>query len=100
LEAAAAISACLAAWRAGGDDAWRTHAERALAWFFGHNDLSLPLVDLETGSCCDGLHPDRPNENRGGESAVSYLLGLTDMRQFGRLRSEAPSYPLQALAGA
>ena len=29
-----------------------------------------PLVDLETGSCRDGLHPDRPNENRGGESVA------------------------------
>ncbi|MHB8813980.1 MAG: glycosyltransferase family 4 protein [Steroidobacteraceae bacterium] len=100
LEAAAAISACLAAWRAGGDDTWRTHAERASAWFIGRNDLSLPLVDLETGSCCDGLHPDRLNENRGGESAISYLLSLSDMRQFGRLRGEAPSHPLHALAGA
>lgn len=99
LEAAASISACLAAWRAGGDDTWRVHAERALAWFFGRNDLSLPLVDLETGSCRDGLHPDRPNENRGAESAVSYLLSLTDMRQFARLRGEVPSSALQAAAG-
>ena len=100
LEAAASISACLAAWRVGGDDTWRIHAERASAWFFGRNDLSLPLVDLETGSCCDGLHPERPNENRGGESAVSYLLSLTDMPQFSHLSSEAPSCSLQALAGA
>ena len=100
LEAAASISACLAAWRAGGDDTWRARAERALAWFFGRNDLSLPLVDAESGSCRDGLHPDRPNENRGGESAVSYLLSLTDMHEFGHLRSHAPSHPRQALAGA
>ncbi len=82
LEVAASISACLAAWRADGHDGWRAHAERALAWFFGNNDLSLPLVDLQTGGCCDGLHPDRPNENRGGESVVSYLLSLAEMRQF------------------
>ena len=99
LEAAAAISACLAAWRAGRDDTWRVHAERALAWFFGRNDLSLPLVDPETGSCRDGLHPDRANENRGGESAISYLLSLTDMRQFGRLRGEVSPSALQAAAG-
>jgi hypothetical protein len=98
LEAAASISACLAAWRAGGDDTWQTHAERASAWFFGSNDLSLPLVDLETGSCCDGLHPDRANENRGGESAVSYLLSLTDMHQFAHRRGEALPQ-LQTAAG-
>ncbi len=85
LEATAAISACLAAWRADGDVEWRSEAARAFAWFLGSNDLSLPLVDLETGSCCDGLHPDRPNENRGGESVISYLLGLAEIRQLARI---------------
>ena len=81
LEATAAISACLAAWRADGEDAWLDEAQRAFAWFLGRNDLATPLVDPATGSCRDGLHPDRPNENRGGESVVSYLLGLGEMRQ-------------------
>ena len=88
LEATASISACLAAWRADGDPAWKAEAARAFAWFFGSNDLSLPLVDLETGSCCDGLHPHRANENRGGESVVSYLLSLAEMRQLARLGGE------------
>ena len=81
LEAAAAISACLAANRAQPDASWEEDARRALAWFLGENDLSACLVDLETGGCRDGLHPDRPNENRGGESVVSYLLGLAEMRR-------------------
>jgi hypothetical protein len=85
LEATAAISACLAAWRADGDSKWMSDAQRAFAWFLGSNDLSTPLVDLETGSCRDGLHPDRVNENRGGESAVSYLLGLAEIRELARL---------------
>jgi glycosyltransferase involved in cell wall biosynthesis len=85
LEAAATIAACFAAWRSDGDPAWRTDAERAFDWFFGSNDLSLPLIDLETGSCRDGLHPDRANQNRGGESVVSYLLGLADIRQLSRM---------------
>jgi hypothetical protein len=84
LEAAAAISACLAAWRADGDAAWKTKAARVFDWFLGSNDLSLPLVDVETGSCRDGLHRDRPNENRGGESVVSYLLALSEIRQMAR----------------
>ena len=88
LEATAAISACLAAWRADGDLKWKAEAARAFAWFFGSNDLSLPLVDRETGSCRDGLHPDRANENRGGESVVSYLLSLAEMRQLARLSGE------------
>ncbi len=81
LEATATISACFAAWRAEGDATWTTEAARAFAWFLGSNDLLSPLVDLETGSCRDGLHPDRANENRGGESVVSYLLGLTEIRR-------------------
>ena len=67
----------------------RPIAARAFAWFLGGNDLSVPLVDLETGSCRDGLHPDRANENRGGESVVSYLLGLAEMRQLARANVSA-----------
>jgi glycosyltransferase involved in cell wall biosynthesis len=85
LEAAATISACLAAWRADQDIVWKAEAARVFAWFLGSNDLSVSLVDLETGSCRDGLHRDRPNENRGGESVVSYLLGLSEIRQIARL---------------
>jgi hypothetical protein len=80
LEATASLAACLAAWRADGDPSWKAHAVRAFEWFLGVNDLATPLVDPETGSCCDGLHPGRANENRGGESVVSYLLGLIEMR--------------------
>ena len=89
LEAAATISACLAAWRADGDPEWRADAARAFAWFLGGNDLALPLVDLETGSCRDGLHPDRANENRGGESVLSYLLGLAEIRQLARASGDS-----------
>jgi glycosyltransferase involved in cell wall biosynthesis len=91
LEATAAISACLAAWRVDGDLEWRADAARAFAWFLGSNDLSLSLVDLETGSCRDGLHPDRANENRGGESVISYLLGLSEIRQIARISGIAQS---------
>ena len=98
LEAAAAISACHAAWRADSGAEWRTDAARAFAWFTGRNDLSLPLVDVETGSCRDGLHSDRPNENRGGEFVVSYLLSLAEMRQMARMtdrRRMAPTIQAQ-----
>lgn len=100
LEAAATISACLAALRADGDAKWRADAERAFAWFLGSNDLSVPLVDLDTGSCRDGLHPERVNENRGGESVVSYLLGLAEMRALARVGSNRTNPPpLRVLRG-
>jgi hypothetical protein len=87
VEATATIAACLAAWRAEGDTEWKAMAARAFAWFLGNNDLSVALVDQHTGSCRDGLHPDRANENRGGESVVCYLLGLAEMRQLARVNT-------------
>jgi glycosyltransferase involved in cell wall biosynthesis len=85
VEATATIAACLTAWRADGDAEWKAIATRVFAWFLGSNDLSVALVDPHTGSCRDGLHPDRANENRGGESVVSYLLGLAEIRQLARV---------------
>jgi glycosyltransferase involved in cell wall biosynthesis len=84
VEATATIAACLTAWRADGDAEWKALATRAFTWFLGSNDLSVALVDPHTGSCRDGLHPDRANENRGGESVLSYLLGLAEIRQLAR----------------
>jgi hypothetical protein len=92
LEATATIAACLAGWRVAGDPEWRAHATRAFAWFLGGNDLSAPLVDLDTGSCRDGLHPDRPNENMGGESVVSYLLGLAEIRRIAQLGADRTKF--------
>ena len=77
----------------GGDHHWKTDAARAFAWFLGSNDLSVVLVDTETGSCRDGLHPDRANENCGGESAVSYLLALAEIRQLARI-NVSPANPV------
>ena len=87
LEATASIAACLAALSAEGDAEWKAIATRVFGWFLGSNDLSVALVDPHTGSCRDGLHPDRANENRGGESAVSYLLGLAEIRQLARVNT-------------
>jgi glycosyltransferase involved in cell wall biosynthesis len=97
LEAAASISACVAAWTVNEDVRWKQDIGRTFAWFFGKNDLLTPLVDASTGSCRDGLHPDRANENRGGESVVSYLLSVAEIRQFAR-RISPRTQPTQTLA--
>jgi glycosyltransferase involved in cell wall biosynthesis len=97
LEAAATVAACCAASRADSDVKWTADADCAFAWFLGDNDLSTPLVDVETGSCCDGLHPDRSNENRGGESVVSYLLALAEIRQLHRAAGHRLKSPLRAV---
>jgi glycosyltransferase involved in cell wall biosynthesis len=93
VEATATIAACLTAWRADGDAEWKSIAANVFAWFLGSNDLSVALVDVATGSCRDGLHPDRANENRGGESVVCYLLGLAEIRQLARV-SVNPANPV------
>ncbi|WP_237153947.1 glycosyltransferase family 4 protein [Oryzibacter oryziterrae] len=90
LEATATISACAAAWRATNSAKWRNDAERAFAWFLGVNDLNVPLADVRTGRCRDGLHPDRANENCGAESVVCYLLSLLEIRRMLRTRESRP----------
>jgi glycosyltransferase involved in cell wall biosynthesis len=102
VDAAAAVSACRAAWLATGDARWRRDALRAFGWFLGGNDLGAALVDPESGSCRDGLHRDRPNENRGGESLVSYLLSWADARRLVRRQSDDRSRvaPVRVASGA
>jgi glycosyltransferase involved in cell wall biosynthesis len=100
LEATATIAACLTAWRANGHAEWEAIATNVFAWFLGSNDLSVALVDLHTGSCRDGLHPDRANENRGGESVVSYLLGLAEIRQLARVNIGPTKPPVLFAVGA
>jgi glycosyltransferase involved in cell wall biosynthesis len=97
VEAAATISACLTAWRADEDAEWPTEALRAFEWFLGENDLQVALTDPETGSCSDGLHPDRANGNRGAESVLSYLLGLVEIRQLKRMTAVGQSRPASQL---
>jgi len=91
LEASATIAACMAAHEIDPPAMpWQAEARRAFAWFLGENDLGTPLVDIATGSCRDGLHSDRANENRGAESVLSYLLGLADMRGLESAASRKP----------
>jgi len=80
IEAAGAVSACIEAYHVTGDNRWRAEAWSAFNWFLGDNDLQLPLYDSVSGGCRDGLHPDRPNENQGAESTLSFLMALLEMR--------------------
>jgi len=59
------------------------HRGRAFFWFFGGNDLSVALVDSETGSLSRWTHPDRAMKI-ARRSVVSYLLALAEMRQLAR----------------
>ncbi|MEK5271800.1 glycosyl transferase [Aeribacillus sp. FSL K6-8394] len=56
------------------DSAYLQVVLRCRDWFYGGNDHHIPLVDPSDGSCCDGLNSDGPNQNRGAESTLSYLM--------------------------
>lgn len=81
LEAQATVSACLQAYQVTKDAFWLEQALRAFRWFHGANHLGAEVYDHETGGCRDGLHVDRPNQNEGAESTLSYLLTLVELKE-------------------
>ncbi|RIE02603.1 hypothetical protein D3H35_18140 [Cohnella faecalis] len=52
----------------------REMRDLCLSWFYGENDLQVPMIDCSDGSCCDGLAEHGPNLNCGAEAAISYLM--------------------------
>jgi glycosyltransferase involved in cell wall biosynthesis len=80
VEACATVSACLEVYRLTEESQWLEEARRVFGWFLGKNDLRVPLYDVLTGGCRDGLHPDRVNENQGAESTLSFLMALLEMQ--------------------
>ncbi len=86
VEVASTVSAYLTAWRVTKDPVWMRRAEAGFEWFVGDNFLGLPLTDLKTGGCFDGLHPDRVNQNQGAESTLSLQMARTEL-----LLSEQPA---------
>jgi hypothetical protein len=83
LEAWAAIDACASALREDpANPSWMAHGRRAFRWFLGENDRGAPLVDIQLGSCLDGVTPHGANLNVGAESLLAFQLAYysyTDM---------------------
>lgn len=79
LEAAAMVDACYQAYQATGEHRWQIAMDWSFNWFFGNNDMHLPLYDFSSGGCYDGLMPGGVNLNQGGESTLSLLLALHRM---------------------
>jgi glycosyltransferase involved in cell wall biosynthesis len=75
LEAWSSIDACATANEIRPSSEWAQHARMAMAWFHGANDRGLPLADIATGTCCDGITRQGVNQNRGAESILAYKLG-------------------------
>ncbi|MEM9790824.1 MAG: glycosyltransferase family 4 protein [Planctomycetota bacterium] len=76
IEASAMVDACLEAHRVTAEQAWLDHAQRALNWFLGANELQQPLYDPTTGGCAEALHPHGVSENQPAESTLAWLLSL------------------------
>ena len=85
VEAAATISACLAAWRADSGAEWPAGGNARVRLVSGRKRPADNTDRSRYGQLL-GWASSRiePNENKGAESALSYLLGLVEMRQFKR----------------
>ena len=73
------VSACVDAYKITNDMTWWARSKWVFEWYLGQNDLQIALYDPATGACRDGLHSDRPNENRGAESTLAFLQSLIEM---------------------
>jgi hypothetical protein len=87
VEAWAAIDANVSAMRISDSPEWREAAEVAFRWFCGSNVRSMPVRDLVTGGCHDGLQRKGMNANQGAESTLSYLLGAAAIAEISRAAS-------------
>jgi len=74
IDAASAVELYVEAFRATNDPKYATLAQRAISWYLGENVHRQELVDLSTGSCCDGLTRYGPNRNQGAEACVTFLM--------------------------
>ena len=82
LEAAALVSAALAALAATGDARYRSLAAVAGDWYFGRNTHGFLMVT--NGGCRDGIDRNGVSPNMGAESTLAYLMSaisLADSQQ-------------------
>ena len=56
----------------GSTPAIATVIDQAWSWFLGNNRLGIPVGDLRSGTCCDGLRSRDVNRNCGAESTISF----------------------------
>lgn len=92
LEAQAAIEAALTAFRTTGDARWQAHGKAAWRWFFGDNDRGVPLADLASGRCRDGINPRGVNRNCGAESILAFQLSYYSMLALGQTTDDSTGY--------
>lgn len=73
-EITALVLALRSAYRATGDEKYKSFMFKAFDWFLGNNVLGQVVYDHDSGGCYDGLGEKSVNLNQGAESTISYLL--------------------------
>jgi hypothetical protein len=73
VEAVTMADAALAAFEIFNKESYLEAFNRCYGWFHGHNSLRQPLMDIDSGACCDGLESSGVNRNQGAESTLAYL---------------------------
>lgn len=63
------------------DPAYLNLMRLSFDWFLGENDMGMPLYDLVSGGCYDGLTPEGPNLNQGAESTIAAILSLLSITE-------------------
>ncbi len=79
IDACSLVEATWTASRTTGEVAYLEEMMLAYEWFFGSNDMEMPVYDFHSGGCADGLTAEGTNKNRGAESTICYLLATLDM---------------------
>ncbi|NLF07063.1 MAG: hypothetical protein GX594_03655 [Pirellulaceae bacterium] len=82
VEAVTMADAAMAGFTLLGDKRYLAAFRRANAWLHGQNSLQLPLVDVDCGSCYDGLQPLGVNRNQGAESTLAYLWAELNNKEY------------------
>lgn len=90
VEVTSLLLAADAAYRTTGRERYREAAERAYAWYFGDNDLGVPVSDPARGGCHDGLTRRGVNANQGAESTLVWLLAAERTRALRGLARPTP----------
>ena len=80
IEAAALADACARAFSITRDSRWSAGLDRAMGWFFGNNDVGVPMYDPETGGGYDGLTATGRNTNQGAESTLALISTFQQSR--------------------
>jgi hypothetical protein len=83
IDATALVEALIEASVHTGRREYARQAVRSFEWFVGRNSQDLPVYDLATGGCHDGLGPDGLNPNEGAESTLAYLQALLALESAG-----------------